>query len=84
MSRTQFHMLLKTVQNSVKNIGNFYLGTVFVRSTLLSLESWLILSNCMYLDMDYWNLEILKQISVLFKNTGDIDCQSKIKTANYN
>jgi hypothetical protein len=34
--------------------------------------------------MDYWDLETLKQISVLFETTGHIDCQSKIKTANYN
>jgi len=39
MSKTQFQMLMKTVENSVKNTGNFYLGTVFVQSTLLSLES---------------------------------------------
>ena len=35
----------------------------------------LILSNCIYLDIDYWDLETLKQISLLFKTTGDIDCQ---------
>jgi len=30
---------LTTVRNNVKNIGKFYLGTIFVQSTLLSLKS---------------------------------------------